>query len=603
MRRFIAGLTVATCVGVVICLAFWFNLLSGIQLQSSDFFFKAGDSRQNANLADKIVIIGIDDKSIEQLGHFPSWPRSYHAQLIDMLTEAKARVIVFDVLFSEQAPGDEEMAASIKRAGNVILPVTFVTTNVTGASESTKEGNFIRPISSFEESALAVGHANLPPDEDGVVRRVPLIISSDGTNEPALSLTVVAKYLRRSQVMDSPIESDRLLLAGRSIPLDDSNSMLINYLAGSSGAGATANFQTVSYVDVMRGQVDPNIFTDKIVIVGAIAVGLGDTFWTPMGHMVNGVDIHANAINTILTGDFLRTVPSIVTFALIVVLALVCGLLVLRLRFLWAMLSVTFIGIAYLLVAFFSFDKGFMLNMVYPPMAIVVSFVGVNLYSMTSERAERSAITKTFGRYMSKPVVDKILTALEKNELELGGEQCEVTVAFADIRGFTSMSENTPTAELVRLLNIYLSTVIEAVLKYDGMVNKFGGDSIMAVWNAPTQCKEHALMAIKAAMDAQRAIMALHQEDASLPKIDFSIGINTGKAMAGNFGSKDRLEYSVIGDAVNVAARLTGIAEAGKVWIGSDTYELVKDYIQAKPLEPFTVKGKREPIKAYEVVI
>jgi adenylate cyclase len=125
----------------------------------------------------------------------------------------------------------------------------------------------------------------------------------------------------------------------------------------------------------------------------------------------------------------------------------------------------------------------------------------------------------------------------------------------------------------------------------------------MAVWNAPTQCKEHALMAIKAAMDAQRAIMALHQEDASLPKIDFSIGINTGKAMAGNLGSKDRLEYSVIGDAVNVAARLTGIAEAGKVWIGSDTYELVKDYIQAKPLEPFTVKGKREPIKAYEVVI
>jgi adenylate cyclase len=428
-------------------------------------------------------------------------------------------------------------------------------------------------------------------------------MSINGNNEPALSLAVVAKYLRRPQVIDSPIENNHLLLAGRSIPLDDANSMLINYVAGSSGTGATANFQTISYVDVMRGQVDPNIFTDKIVIVGATAVGMGDNFWTPMGRMVNGVDVHANAINTILTGDFLRPAPSIITFVLIVALALICGLLVLRLRVLWAMLSVIFIGIAYLVVAFLSFDKGTMLNMVYPPMAIVVSFVGVNLYNMTSERAERSTITKTFGRYMSKPVVDKILTALEKNELELGGEQCEVTVAFADIRGFTSMSENTPTAELVRLLNIYLSTVIEAVLKYDGMVNKFGGDSVMAVWNAPTQCKEHALMATKAAIDAQRAIMALHQEDASLPKIDFSIGINTGKAMAGNLGSKDRLEYSVIGDAVNVAARLTGIAEAGKVWIGSDTYELVKNYIEAKPLEPFTVKGKREPIKAYEVVI
>jgi class 3 adenylate cyclase len=210
-------------------------------------------------------------------------------------------------------------------------------------------------------------------------------------------------------------------------------------------------------------------------------------------------------------------------------------------------------------------------------------------------------MARTFGRYISPPVVDKILTALENDELKLGGQQQEATVAFADVRGFTGISENMQPEELVRVLNIYLSTVIQAVLNHGGMVNKFGGDSVMAIWNAPTLCEEHALSATKAAIDIQRAVKELQEREAELPKMDFGIGINTGKVVAGNMGSEDRLEYSVVGDAVNIAARITSLAEAGKVWISSGTYELVKDYIVAKPLEPFVVKGKREPIVAYEV--
>jgi adenylate cyclase len=243
-----------------------------------------------------------------------------------------------------------------------------------------------------------------------------------------------------------------------------------------------------------------------------------------------------------------------------------------------------------------------MLNMVYPPLAILGTFVGVNLFNITSERTEKREITKTFGRYVSPSVVERILKALEQGELNLEGQQQEVTVVFADVRGYTGMSEKMQPEELVRVLNIYLSVVIKEVLRHKGMINKFGGDSVMAIWNVPTRCEGHALLATKAAVDAQRAIRELQQNDASLPKVDFGIGINTGKAVAGNLGSEDRLEYSVVGAVVNIAARLTSLAESGKVWIGSDTYDLIGDYCVAKPLGTLELRGKQEPIRAYEVV-
>jgi len=602
-RRFIAGILIGVCIGVSLCLAYSFNLLSGVQLQSSDFLYKVASPNRDPAQQDKIVIVAIDDRSLEQLGHFPSWPRSYHADVIDMLTEAEARIIVFDILFSDPAPGDEQLAMSISDAGNVILPVAYSPTSYksTGAGDSNDSGSFIRSLSVFEEGALAAGHANLLPDVDGVVRKSPLVIYSHEQSEPSLSLAAVATYLRRPQIIEAPPENGRLPFAGRSIPLDDVNGMIINYTGAITDNGQISSFETVSFLDALRGEVAPAVFYDKIVIIGATASALGDTFWTPTGRMMNGVEIHASAIDTILSGDFLRPASSAITIALIMTLAALCSMVVLRFRVLWATLLAFLLFGAYVLIAFSMFDRGIMFNMVYPPLAIIGTFIGVNLFSITSERAEKRAITETFGRYISPPVVDRILTALERDELKLGGQQQEATVAFADIRGFTSMSENMQTDELVKVLNIYLSIVINAVLDHNGMVNKFGGDSVMAVWNAPTPCEEHALLATKAAIEVQHQIKELQHNNALLPKIDFGIGINTGIVIAGNMGSEARLEYSVVGDAVNIAARLTSLAEGGKVWIGSNTFELIKERVVAEELEPLTVKGKREPIKAYEV--
>jgi adenylate cyclase len=598
-KRLITGLLVAVSVGLAFCLISHFNLLHGIHLQSSDFLYRAADSNQGADPDNKIAIVAIDDKSLDQLGRFSSWPRAYHAQLINLLAENGARVIVFDVLFSESAPDDDELLASIKRAGNVILPLAGTVAALPPVNGEATEGRLIRPLEPLEESALAVGHANLIPDEDGIVRRLPLLIPNGENYEPALALTAVAKYLRRPQIAETPVEDNRLSFAGRSIPLDNGNSMLINY---QDGAAVPTGFQTVSYADVLRNNFRPDAFQDKIVFIGITAVGFGDTFWTPMGHIMSGVELHANAAHTILTGNFLKPVPAFITTLSIFLLALLCGLVVWQLRVLWATLSTIFLGLIYLATAFSFFDNGIILDMLYPPLAMAGSFVAVNLYNVTSERLEKREITRTFGQYVSPSVVGKILLALEEGELKLGGEERQVTVMFADVRNFTSIAENVPPPELVRALNRYLSVIIKAAIKHAGMVNKFGGDSVMAVWNAPIGCQEHALSAIKAAVSAQQALRGLPENGANLPRMEFGIGINTGNALAGNMGSTDRLEYSVIGDVVNIAARLAGVAQGGKVWIGSATYDQVTDCVSASPLKPLMLKGKREPIRAYEVV-
>lgn len=600
-RRFFTGLLMVAALGIAFCLISHFSLLHGIQLQISDNLFKAANLNPGADPAKDIVIVGIDDKSLDKLGQFSSWPRSYHAQLVDVLAEAGARVIVFDVLFSEPSPDDEELAESIRNAGNVILPFvhTVLTHKSTAIGQTIALEEAIRPLEVFEEGAVAVGHAVMLPDEDGIVRRLPLIIPSDEQYEPSLALITIAKYLRRSQAIESPIKDNSLPFAGRTISLDDSGNMLINY---TDDAAAPLNFNTVSYVDALRDAGSSAGFQDKIVVIGVTATGLGDTFWTPIGRVMNGVDLHAAAMQTILSGNFLRPAPSIVDIFSILVLVILCGLAVLRLRVLWATLWAGFLCIIYFLTAFFLFDNGIIVNMLHPPVAVVGTFACMNIYNVIYERSEKMEITKTFGRYISPPVVDKILTALRGDELELGGETQEITVLSVDARHFTSISENIRSEAVVNTLNSYLNIIIETVLKYGGMISNFGGDSVMAIWNTPIKSEEHALLATRAAVDAQLAISNLQDEKETLLVMEFGIGVNTGEAVAGNMGSRDHLAYSVIGDAVNTAARLATATPGGRVWIGADTYAKVKEYVTVEQLDSLSVKGRHEPVQAYEIL-
>ena len=602
-RRLPIVLAVALGTGILCCMAFLINTFNSMQLYSGDVLFKTSYMIQPTDTSDKIVIVAIDDNSLKELGKISLWPRSYYARLVDILAQSQARLIVFDILFSETAPDDAGFAASMKTAGNVIIPVAAKTTAVNSTIvDGTRSSDiFLRPVPALAESAIALGHSDVLTGPDGTVRDLSLFVKDGNEDVPALSLATVAKYLRRPGAVENSVDGGVFSVAGRTIPVTNGSNMIINYIASSNEAEATV-FQTVSFVDVLKGNVDANIFKDKIAIIGSTASGLGDSFWTPLGAKLNGVEIHASAINTILSGKFIKSAPPATTLACILILSLLCGLIVVRFQPLLATLLALLLGLAYVMVVAACFEGGLMLNPFYPSLGILSSFISMSLYNVVLERSQRNDVERTFGRYVSPSVSSRILTVLDRGELNLDGEEQEITVAFADVRGFTEIAHSIEARELVAILNKYLAVIIQAVTKYQGIINKFNGDGVMAIWNAPTTCKQHPLMAIKAAMEAQNGIKELQQREPSLLKMNFGIGINTGSAVCGNLGCEDRLEYSAIGTTVNSASRITGAAPGGTILISDDTYKLVRDYVDAKSLGEVMVKGEKESFRLYEVV-
>lgn len=557
----------------------------------TDLLYRGQNSSFVTETANKFVIIGIDDQSLQEYGRISSWPRTLHAKLIDTLNENGARIIAFDILFSEASSDDAILAAAIKRAGNVVLPYASTTENV-----QTEDKVIVRPLEAFEGGALDTGHGNMSPDADGVIRKIPVFLSGDQP-EPSLSLVTVSRYLRRTEVYDSITNKGNVVVAGREIPLQHGG-MLINY----TNTPSTNNFQTVSYSDVLNGRYPPGIFNDKIVIIGVTALGYGDVYWTPLGQPMPGVEIHAQAMNTILSGQFIKPVSSLTTDLLVIIFSLVVGLITLRLRVLWSAVSTLLIAAGYCLAAIYLMDRGLLADLFHPLMTIAAVSLGVNFYNVTVARVEKGEITRTFGKYVSPPVASKILNTINEGSLKLGGEECPVTVLFADVRGFTGICEKLGPDIVVKTLNRYFSIIIESILQYDGIVSKFGGDNIMAVWNAPIKCPDHALRAVQAAITAQERIGTLPKGTPDIPEMKFGIGINTGKAIVGNMGSIDRLEYSLIGDDVNVAARLSSAVPGEKIWIGPETYESTKNQYKVISLGPLAMKGKTQLVNIYELL-
>jgi adenylate cyclase len=307
-------------------------------------------------------------------------------------------------------------------------------------------------------------------------------------------------------------------------------------------------------------------------------------------------------MDTVLRQRFLVNTDWSAILMVMLVLVAITGFALPRLKLKWGGVLVAGLFAGYLVAVFLAFDSGYVLNVLYPLMLLPAAYVTNVLCAVVAEQSDRRLIKDLFGRYVSHPVATEILEMANAGKLELGGEQRTVTVLFADIRGFTKMSEQMSPRDIVDMLNNYLSIMIQGVLDNDGMVNKFAGDNIMAVWNAPQFQQEHAWLAVKVAWEAQRAIIERQQDNPSLPRAQFGIGVNTGDAVAGNVGSTGRAEYTVIGDAVNLASRICGAARGGEVWIGAETYRQVKEYVEVEQLEPQSFKGKAEPVAVYRVV-
>ena len=488
------------------------------------------------------------------------------------------------------------MAAAIKNASNVVLAAAG--TGPLPLTESQITYNrFLLPASPLEQASTSIGHANVISDPDGTVRRLPLVIrDSMGQNYPALTLAVLHTLFNMPLPEEYLLENSALNLLGRDIPVDDFRRLRINFAVDNESR------PYISYRDVIEGKFDPSMVKNKMVLIGMAATGELDTWAIPTSAgKVPGVLIHAAAMDTILRQRFLIETGIGMTLMIMVLMVLITIFALPRLKLRWGGVIIGGLFAGYLAASFITFDRGYILDILYPLAILPVMYVSNILFQIAIEQSDKRFIKDLFGRYVSPQVAGEILSLADANRLELGGEQREVTVLFADIRQFTQLSERMSPEAIVNMLNIYLSIMIDKVLQNEGMVNKFAGDNIMAVWNAPQSQTEHARLAVKAAWEAQQEITELQKRDPSLPRVEFGIGINTGVALAGNVGSLGRAEYTVIGDAVNLASRICGAASGGEVWIGPETYLQAMDYLQVEELEPQAFKGKTERVLVYRV--
>jgi len=621
------------CAGAVSAL-YLLNVGESFELRTQDYRFQLRGERK-INPAIQIVFMG--DESTKVLGKWP-WRRRYHAALIHTLSEYNPQAIAYDVLFTEPAtdfPEDDRfLAEATKKAGNVYYPFFFTLkeeekVEAEGAPQLNieefalnyqirEEDHFIGaseatlPIIELAANMKGTGFANVRPDMDGTTRRVPLVIEYQGRLYPSLSLKLVSDYLgvEKKNIEVKPgkhIELKGPRVENIKIPIDREGQMLVNY-PGGIGSLWTSDFVQIlqSYKQLEIGQkplVELSNFKDKIVLVGLTATGSADLRAIPFVPLYPQVGVLASAINSILNQDFLIPVPERTNVITIFLLGIVMGIFIPRIAPLKGVLFALFVLLAYLFLAFYCFSqKSLCLTVVYPGTMVFFSYLSNTVYKYVSEEKEKKRIKSIFQRYVSSQVVEELLGSPDR--IVLGGKRREVTILFADVRDFTSMASRMAPEEVVAILNEFFTLITEIIFKYHGTLDKYMGDAVMAIYGAPIEEKDHAEKALRAAVEMQERMELLEKRlrERGAEPIKIGIGINTGEAVIGNIGSLQRMEYTAIGDSVNLAARLEEVAKPDQILITENTYQVVKDIVRARVLQPMAIRGKGESVKVYEVL-
>ncbi|MBD3259140.1 CHASE2 domain-containing protein [Candidatus Woesearchaeota archaeon] len=557
-NKYLNHLLIAIGIAVLLGLLFNFNFFQGWEVRLDDSLY-GGES-----VLKDIIIVAIDDRSIQAIGRWP-WNRSVFIDVLEQLNESAVTGI--DVAFFEQYDEeiDRKLAESIEKNGNVVLPVEYLF-----EKEKTE---LLEPIPVLKDAAARLAFINFYTDSDGVTRKVPLDI--DGRYDSFTS-EVYSLYLNKEF----------------KYPRD---SLLVNFV------GPPRSFKTLSFIEVIEGKTSKADFKDKIVFIGATSPDLHDDYIVPTseGKAMPGVELHANALQTMITKDFLTRLNYLYVYLLIFVFCLLVAIVLTKMKISYGTFVLIGLGVVYLFLVFRFFDKGTILPIIYPLLSLALPYAGIVLFSYFYEEKTKRWVINIFGKYTSRAVVDDILTKAEKDQIDLKGEEREVTLLFADIRGFTAMSEKMTAHQVVEMLNKYLSEMTESVFNHEGTLDKYIGDCIMAIFNAPLEQPDHAMLAVQAALDMQERIRKVQTVSKDVPKVDVGIGLNTGPAVIGNIGSQKRVDYTAIGDTVNTASRMCSLAGRGELIVTENTYELIKDRVKAKKLEPVKVKGKEKQLQVY----
>jgi len=530
---------------------------------------------------DDIVIIAIDDYTLQKLGFRSQWPREYYARVIENLNWSK--VIGIDIIFDlpTGTENDTKLADSLKKS-NVVLAAMY------GNDFSFKNGEL------YGESLLKPNAALGAPGEDYQIGFVNLYQDSDGVIRSFIPrMSGIEDHDHFSMVIANEYNEKR--------PDLGSSRRLINFFAEPGG------YKYISFYDVYNNSLPRSYFEDKIVLIGVTSQVEQDDYVVPISNQeMPGVEIHANLIQSILTEKYLYYQDDISALGIIFLFAILTCILLFRFKIHIATILVAVLAIAYILFSryFVVVNTGLIMNILYPLLTLTLVYFALIIIYYLTELMSRKWITSVFGKYVSPVVIDNLIKNPDK--INLGGEKRNITISFSDIRGFTSISEKLKPEELVHLLNEYLTEMTSIIIKDQGLVDKYMGDAIMAFWGAPLDQPDHAEVACSSSLEMIDKLRELQKKwkKEDIPSFEIGIGLNSGDAIVGNMGSSSRFDYTAIGDNVNLASRLEGLNKlyGSNIIISEYTQEIVKDKFEIRKLDAVKVKGKKKPILIYELL-
>lgn len=612
-----------------------------------------------------VVLVVVDEKSLAQEGKW-AWARSKIGRLVRKLSNAGARVIAFDIGFLEPDQTDRDVIGMIQRIKThvqrlgpefeVLSP--FLTELAAKADndllladalETSKAdvtlGYFFQmgdqPIDEDEqidiflldgslynherytsvkaqaaplitavsvqnnipiiaEAAAHSGYFNIFPDADGSVRRAAAAIRFDGALYASLSLKAASAYL------DAPLAIqvaaygvDTILIGDRRVAVDELGQMVINY------RGPKKTFPHISATDILNDRTPPSAIQDKLVLVGVTAAGIYDLRVTPYGTVFPGVEVHANIIDNLLSGDILKQPAwlAILDMLAMILFAVVLGAALPRLEAVGGTALALALLLGYLFLCQYLFVRsGFILNIVYPVSVILLTSAGITLHRYLSETRQKRFIRDAFSTYLAPSVVRQLID--HPDRLVLGGEERVITAFFSDVEGFTSISEKLAPKDLVALLNEFLTEMTDITLKWEGTVDKFEGDAIIAFFGAPNSLENQARSACMACLEMQQRLAELREawRAQNQPLLKMRIGLHTGPAVVGNMGSKNRMDYTMMGDTVNTAARMESVNKYYGTYtlIGERTRQEAGEDIICREIDAIRLMGRTEAVAIYE---
>lgn len=549
----------------------------------------------NRGVDNTIRIIAIDDRTLNELGPLNTWPRSIYTKTLENLG-SEPSVVAFDIMFFGETAEEEDasFAAACEKNGRVITAsqIKFETGNRIDVDENGKRYINNMKINSVDypydalRRVTSTGYANTPSESDGVVRKAIASVIYNGEQLSSLASQAYSLYCKGKGIP----ENDKLT--------DEFGRTNISYSA------RPGQYEAISLCDVYTGKIDPVIFKDCIVLVGAYANGLQDNFKVSnsISSQMYGVEIHANIIQAYMDNVFPQQIDLELICTVIALLVFVLYILFKQFKMIAATGIAAAALVLYIAAAELLYHGGIIIPVIYAPLFIIVDYLINIIRGYLAERMEKKKIASAFKKYVAPQVFDEI-SKKGGYTIKLGGENRHIAVLFVDIRGFTPMSESLEPEQVVDILNSYLNLTTHAIFDNGGTLDKFIGDATMAIFNAPFDLDDYVFKAVCTAMDIVAGGNELEEKFMKLygKSVGFGVGVNCGNAVVGNIGCDFRMDYTAIGDTVNTAARLESNAKRGQVLISEEVYNRVKDRVTVSDIGEIPLKGKSKGVYVYAV--